>query len=89
MEDKEYEIENAKELLKMVEEYEASEDKTEINKKLFELSDELYNKNKSRLTQPMIDVSLALYSFTEAAMSGGPSQPFGEFIPDLKNIIEG
>jgi len=35
----------------------------------------------------MIDVSLALYSFTEAAMSGGPLQPLDEFIPDLKAIL--
>ena len=89
MTDQEYEIENAKELLKLVEEYEQSSDKSESNKKIFELSDELYNKNRSRLNQPMIDVSLALYSFTEAGMSGGPLQPLGEFIPDIKAIIDG
>jgi len=87
MVDEQYEQENAEQLLSLVEEYTNSEDKSESNKKIFELSDELYNKNRDRLSQPMIDVSLALYSFTEAAMSGGPLQPLDEFIPDLKAIL--
>jgi len=87
MVDEQYEQENAEQLLSLVEEYTNSEDKSESNKKIFELSDELYNKNRDRLSQPMIDVSLALYSFTEAAMSGGPLQPLDEFIPDLKRIL--
>lgn len=88
MVDENYEKENAKELLDLIEIYEASEDKAESNKKIFELSDELYNKNREKLSQPMIDVSLAVYSFTEAGMSGGPLQPLDEFISDLKRIIE-
>ena len=88
MEDKQYEKENAQELLNLIEEYTNSEDKTETNKKIFNLSDELYNKNRTRLSQPMIDISLAVYSFTQATISGGPSQPLDEFIPDLKNILQ-
>jgi hypothetical protein len=36
----------------------------------------------------MIDLALAVYSFTEAAMSGGPLQPLDEFLPDVKAILE-
>ncbi|MEK6914115.1 MAG: hypothetical protein AABW83_00535 [Nanoarchaeota archaeon] len=85
---KKYEKEKAKELLKLIEEYMKTQNKSEKNHEIHKLSDELYNKNRTILSQPMIDVSLALYSFTEAAMSGGPLQPLDEFIPDLNEIIK-
>jgi len=85
--DKEYEITKAKEMLTLVNQYEESEDKKEINENLYKLSDELYNKNRDKLSQDMIDVSLAIFSFTQAAISGGPLQPLDEFILDLNRII--
>ena len=88
MQDEQYEKQKAQELLNLIELYEKSSDKSETNQKIFEVSDELYNRNRERLSQQMIDVALAVYSFTEAGMSGGPLQPLDEFIPDLKNIIE-
>lgn len=87
--DKKYEKEKAKELLELIEEYTKNQNKIQKNKELNKISDELYNKNRAILSQEMIDVALALYSFTEAAMSGGPLQPLDEFIPDLKEIIKG
>ena len=83
-----YEKEKAKELLKLIEEYTKNQNKIQKNQEIHKLSDELYNKNRAILSQPMIDVSLAVFSFTEAGMSGGPLQPLDEFIPDLKMIIE-
>ncbi|MAG02619.1 hypothetical protein CMI42_04740 [Candidatus Pacearchaeota archaeon] len=86
---KEYEKQKAKEMLDLINRYEESEEKRELNEKLYNISDELYNKNREKLSQQMIDVSLAVFSFTQAAMSGGPLQPLDEFIPDLKDIIYG
>ncbi len=88
MVDIEYEKEKAKELLDLVNEHTGADDNKEISIKIHQLADELYYKKREVLSQPMIDVSLALHSFTQAAMSGGPSQPLDEFIPDLKDIIE-
>jgi hypothetical protein len=87
--DKKYEKEKAKVLLKLIEEYSKDQNKIQKNQEIHKISDELYNKNRAILSQPMIDVALAVYSFTEAAMSGGPLQPLDEFIPDLKEIIGG
>ncbi len=88
MKDIEYEKEKAKELLDLVNEHTGVDDNKEISIKIHQLADELYYKKRETLSQPMIDVSLALHSFTQAAMSGGPSQPLDEFIPDLNEIIE-
>lgn len=87
--DKKYEKEKAKELLKLIEDYTKNNDKIKKNKEINKLADELYNKNRIIISQKMIDVALAVYSFTDAGMSGGPLQPLEEFIPDLKEIIEG
>jgi hypothetical protein len=87
MTDKKYEKEKAKELLKLIDEYTKAEDKTQKNKEINNISDELYNKNRTMISQNMIDVALALYSFSEAGMSGGPLQPLDEFIEDLKKVI--
>lgn len=83
-----FEKQKAKELLNLINEYSKSEYKKEINKKINKLSDELYNQKKEILSQKMIDVALALFSFTEAAMSGGHFQPLDEFILDLQEIIK-
>ena len=37
----------------------------------------------------MIDVALAVHSFTQAAMSGGHFQDLDEFVLDLEEIAEG
>lgn len=89
MVDEEYEKEKAVEMLKLVEEHESTPDNKEISNKIHQLADELYYKKQNILSQPMIDVALALHSFTQAAASGGPTQPLDEFIPDLKEIIGG
>lgn len=89
MHDKKYEKVKAKEILELIKEYENAKDKSQINKKLNELSDELYYKKREILSQAMIDVALAIYSFTKAAMSGGHYQPLDEFIPDLEEIMKG
>lgn len=89
MKDIEYEKEKAREMLNLIEQYEAVENKKEINEDLNILSDELYYKKQSVLSQDMIDIALAIHSFTQAASSGGPIQPLDEFIPDLKKVIEG
>ncbi len=88
MKDINYEKEKAKEILALIGEYESSTNKAGINKKLNEISDELYYKKRDILSQQMIDVALAIHSFTTAAMSGGHFQPLDEFIPDLDEIIE-
>ncbi len=85
--DKKYENEKAKEILLLVNEYTNSKDKKEVNKKLNKLSEELYYKKRDVLSQSMIDVALAIYSFTTAAMSGGHFQDLSEFVPDLKGVI--
>mgnify|MGYP001568952658 FL=1 len=87
--DKKYEKEKAKEMLILINEYINNKDKKEINKKLNILSDELYYKKRNLISQKMIDVSLAVHSFTQAAMSGGHFQDLDEFVPDLEEIIEG
>lgn len=85
--DKKYEKEKAKEMLVLINEYINNKDKKEVNKKLNILSDELYYKKRNLISQKMIDVSLAVYSFTQAAMSGGHFQDLDEFVPDLEEII--
>ena len=89
MKDIKYEKEKAKEMLALIREYEKAKDKSSINKRLNEISDELYYKKREILSQAMIDVALAVHSFTTAAMSGGHFQPLDEFIPDLDGIIGG
>lgn len=89
MHDKKYEKDKAQELLKLIQEYTTASDKKEINKKMNVIADELYYKNRVVLSQSMIDVALAVHSFTQAAMSGGHFQPLDEFIPDLQDIIRG
>ena len=87
MENKYYEKRKAKILLDLIEQYTKANDKIDVNKKLNQLADELYYKNRSSLSQKMIDVTLAIHSFTQAAMSGGHFQDLTEFIPGLKEII--
>ena len=87
MKDIKYEKEKAKEMLKLVNEYTENKDKKESNKKLNTISEELYYKKREILSQEMIDVSLALHSFTQAAMSGGHFQDLTEFVPDLERVI--
>ena len=89
MHDKKYEKDKAQEMLALIKEYTEYSNKQEINKKLNKISDELYYKNRAVLSQPMIDVALAVHSFTQAAMSGGHFQPLDEFIPDLQDIMNG
>jgi len=86
--DKKYEKEKAKEMLALINEYITSNNKKPVNEKLNKLADELYYKNRSLLSQKMIDVALAVHSFTQAAMSGGHFQDLDEFIPDLEEVIE-
>ena len=87
MHDKKYEKAKAQELLFLIKHYEQSADKKEINKKINLIADELYYKKREILSQAMIDVALAVHSFTQAAMSGGHFQPLDEFIPDLEGIM--
>jgi len=84
--DKKYEKQKAKELLILIDQYESTNQKKEINDDLYLLASELYHKNQTKLSQAMIDVSLAILSFTQAAKSGGHFQPLDEFITDLKMI---
>ena len=88
MHDKKYEKEKAKALLVLIEEYTEYSNKQEINKKLNEIAGELYYNKRLVISQAMIDVALAIHSFTQAAMSGGHFQPLDEFIPDLQDIIK-
>lgn len=88
MVDEKYEKEKAKEMLALINEYTNGNDKREVNKKLNQISDELYYKKRNLISQKMIDVALALHSFTQAAMSGGHFQDLEEFVPDLKEIID-
>ncbi len=87
--DKKYEKEKAREMLALINRYIEAGDKKEINKKINLLADELYYKNRSLLSQKMIDVALAVHSFTQAAMSGGHFQDLDEFVLDLEEIAEG
>jgi len=87
--DKSYEKKVAKEMLSLVEKYNESQDKTSYAEKLNKISDEVYYKNRSKVSQKMVDISLAIHSFTKAALAGGPYQDFEEFVPDLGEILEG
>ena len=87
MHDKKYEKAKAQELLALIKEYTEYSNKQEINKKLNVIADELYYKKRAVLSQAMIDVALAVHSFTQAAMSGGHFQPLDEFIPDLEGVM--
>ncbi len=71
-----YEKKTAKELLRLVEEYISSSDKKPIAEKLNKISDEVYYKNSGLVSQKMIDVSLALHSFTKAGLAGSRFQDF-------------
>ena len=84
-----YEKSVAREMLSLVEQYISSSDKKQIAEKLNKIADEVYYKKKDLVSQKMIDISLALHSFTKAALSGGRFQDFEEFVPDLKEVIEG
>ena len=86
--DKNYEKKTAKEMLSLVEKYNESQDKKEFAEKLNKISDEVYYKKRKLVSQNMVDVSLAIHSFTKAALAGGPFQDFSEFVPDLMGIIE-
>lgn len=85
--DKKYEKEKAKEMLALINEYTSSTNKKPVNEKLNRLSEELYYKKRESLSQKMVDVALAVHSFTTAAMSGGHFQDLSEFVTDLKEII--
>lgn len=82
-----YEKKVAKEMLSLVEKYNESSDKKPLAEKLNKISEDVHYKNKAKVSQKMIDVSLAIHSFTKAALSGGPYQDFEEFVPDLMEII--
>ncbi|MBI4116556.1 hypothetical protein HY449_02325 [Candidatus Pacearchaeota archaeon] len=84
-----YEKKTAKEMLNLVEQYIKSQDKKPFAEKLNKLSNDVYYKNQSRVSQKMIDLSLAIHSFTQACLSGGRFQDLEEFVPDLKEIIGG
>jgi len=87
--DKNYEKKTAKEMLSLVEKYNESLDKKPYAEKLNKISDEVYYKKREMVSQNMVDVSLAIHSFTKAALAGGPFQDFSEFVPDLMGIVEG
>lgn len=89
MKDIEYEKTKAKEMLTLINEYTDSSNKKPVNEKLNKLSDELYYKKREILSQKMVDVALAVHSFTTAAMSGGHFQDLSEFIIDLEEVIGG
>jgi len=87
--DKNYEKKTAKEMLSLVEKYNESEDKKEISERLHKISGDVYYKNRGKASQKMVDVALAINSFTQAGLSGGKFQDFDEFVQDLMGIIEG
>ncbi|MEK6872558.1 MAG: hypothetical protein AABW90_00920 [Nanoarchaeota archaeon] len=87
MKDIKYEKEKAKEMLALISEYTNSSNKKSVNEKLNRLSDELYYKKREILSQKMVDVALAVHSFTTAAMSGGHFQELDEFVPDLDEVV--
>ena len=89
MVDQDYEKQKAREMLTLIQQYEETDEKKEINEDLYKLSDELYNQNREKLSQEMIDISLSVFSFTQAAMNGGPLQPLDEFMGDLRGVIGG
>ena len=82
-----YEKKTAKQMLSLVEQYIKSSDKKPLAEKLNKIADDVYYKRKDSVSQRMIDVALALHSFTKAALSGGRFQDLEEFVPDLKEII--
>lgn len=84
-----YEKKTAKEMLALVEEYIGSPNKKPIAEKLNKISGDVYYNNRSKVSQKMIDISLALNSFTQAGLSGGRFQDFEEFVEDLKGILDG
>ena len=86
--DKSYEKKMAKEMLSLVEKYNEALDKKPYAEKLNKISDEVYYKKRASVSQNMVDISLAIHSFTKAALAGGPYQDFEEFVPDLGEIIE-
>lgn len=86
--DKNYEKQTAKEMLSLIEKYISSSDKKSLTEKLNKISGEVYYKNSEKVSQKMIDVSLAINSFTQAALSGGRFQDFEEFVGDLREVIE-
>ena len=83
-----YEKTKAKEMLSLVEQYISSSDKKPFAEKLNKIADEVYYNNSEKVSQKMIDVALALHSFTQAALSGGRFQDFEEFVGDLREILE-
>ena len=84
-----YEKATAKQMLSLVEQYISASDKKPIAERLNKIADEVYYKRRNEVSQKMIDLALALHSFTQAALSGGRFQDFEEFVPDLREIIEG
>ena len=86
--DRAYEKKVAKETLSLVEKYNGASDKKSYAEKLNKISDEVYYRNRAKVSQKMVDISLAIHSFTKAALAGGPYQDFEEFVPDLKEILE-
>jgi len=87
--DKAYEKKVAKEILSLVEKYNEASDKKSYAEKLNKISDEVYYKKRTQVSQKMVDISLAIHSFTKAALAGGPYQDFEEFVPDLGEVIDG
>ena len=75
-----YEKSKAKEMLSLVEQYISASDKKPIAEKLNKISGDVYYKNRSKVSQEMIDISLALNSFTQAGLSGGRFKDFEEFV---------
>ena len=58
---KDYEKKKATEMLTLIQQYEETDEKKEINEDLYKLSDELYNQNREKLSQEMIDISLSVF----------------------------
>ena len=85
--DKKFEKDMEKEKLNLINQYNKLSDKKEVNKKLNELTHELYYKKQNIISQKMIDLALAILSFTSASLKGGHYQDLTEFIPDLEEII--
>ena len=87
--DRAYEKKKAKEMLELVEKYNEGSDKKTYAEKLNKISDEVYYKKRTMVSQKMVDIALAIHSFTKAALAGGPYQDFEEFVPDLGEVILG
>jgi len=83
-----YEKKVAKEMLSLVQKYNGGSDKKPFAEKLNKISDEVYYKKREKVSQKMVDIALAIHSFTKAALAGGPYQDFEEFVPDLGEILE-